>query len=156
MHTIRNNCLPVEVEVNRRPPFTDTKAQICFNLNDGGEKQRREVIAICCDVYAMCARYRHDMLFLQKSRSPTNYDITQAAPLVENVRTRQLRFLCYVLTLPDYEPYKEYAPYIPPYGKRKPGRQRTLFLTFIQYLLEDIDNMIGPDKLSELAQDRCG
>ena len=29
------------------------------------KKQRREVIAICCDVYAMYARYRHDMLFFQ-------------------------------------------------------------------------------------------
>ena len=27
---------------------------------------------------------------------------------------------------------------------------------YIQLLLGDTDNMIGPDKLSELAQDRCG
>ena len=49
-----------------------------------------------------------------------------------------------------------FAPYIPPHGKRKPGRQRTLFLRYIQHLLGDTDNMIGPGKLSELAQDRCG
>ena len=48
------------------------------------------------------------------------------------------------------------ALYIPPHGKRKPGRQRTLFLRYIQHLLGDTDNMIGPGKLSELAQDRCG
>ena len=54
------------------------------------------------------------------------------------------------------EPCKEYALYIPPHGKRKPGRQRTLFLRYIQHLLGDTDNMIGPGKLSELAQDRCG
>ena len=34
--------------------------------------------------------------------------------------------------------------------------QRTLFLRYIQHLLGDTDNMIGPGKLSELAQDRCG
>lgn len=28
VHVVRNNCLPVEVEVSRRPPFTDTKAKI--------------------------------------------------------------------------------------------------------------------------------
>ena len=39
---------------------------------------------------------------------------------------------------------------------RQPGRQRTLFLRYIQHLLGDTDNMIGPGKLSELAQDRCG
>ena len=43
-----------------------------------------------------------------------------------------------------------------PHGKRKPGRQRTLCLRYIQHLLGDTDNMIGPGKLSELAQDRCG
>ena len=31
----------------------------------------------------------------------SNYDLTQAAPLVENVRTLQLRFLGHVLRLPD-------------------------------------------------------
>ena len=42
------------------------------------------------------------------------------------------------------------------FWKRKPGRQRTLSLRYIQHLLGDTDNMIGPGKLSELAQDRCG
>ena len=41
-------------------------------------------------------------------------------------------------------------------GKRKPGRQKTLFLSYIQRLLGDTDHMIGQDKLSELAQDPCG
>ena len=86
----------------------------------------------------------------------SNYDLTQAAPLVENVRTRQLRFLGHVLRMPDDELCKEYALYIPPHGKTKPGRQQTPFLSYIQHLLEDTDNMIGPDKLSELAQDCCG
>ena len=31
----------------------------------------------------------------------SNYDLTQAAPLVENVRTLQLRFLGHVLRMPD-------------------------------------------------------
>ena len=78
------------------------------------------------------------------------YDLTQTAPLVENVTTRQLRFLGHVLRMPDDEPCKEYALYIPPHGKRKPGRQRTLFLRYIQHLLGDTDDMIGPGKLSEL------
>ena len=39
------------------------------------------------------------------------YDLTQTAPLVENVRTRQLRFLGHVLRMPDGEPCKEYALY---------------------------------------------
>ena len=43
-----------------------------------------------------------------------------------------------------------------PHRKRKPGRQRTLFLSYIQHLLGNTDNMIGPDKLSELAKDCCG
>ena len=84
------------------------------------------------------------------------YDLTQTAPLVENVRTRQLKFLGHLLRMPDDEPCKECALYIPPHGKRKPRRQRTLFLRYIQHLLGDTDNMIGLGKLSELAQDHCG
>lgn len=36
----------------------------------------------------------------------TIYDLTQAAPLVENVITRQLRFLGHVHRMPDDEPCK--------------------------------------------------
>ena len=75
---------------------------------------------------------------------------------MENVKTPQRRFLADILKLPDDEPCKEYALYIPPHGKRKPAKQGTLFLTYIQHLLGDKDNMIGQYKLSELAQDRCG
>ena len=99
------------------------------------------------------------MLNIKRIDSVSNatvHDLTQAAPLVENVRTRQLRILGHVLRLPDDESCKEYALYIPTHGKRKPGRQRTLFLTYIQHLLAATDNMIGPNKLSELAQDRYG
>ena len=40
------------------------------------------------------------------------YDLTQTVPLVENVRTCQLRFLGRVLyRMPDAEPCKEYALY---------------------------------------------
>ena len=103
-----------------------------------------------------CYRIMPNIKRIDRVSNAKIYDLTQTAPLVENVRTRQLRFLGHVLRMPDDEPCKEYALYIPPHGKRKPGRQRTLFLRYIQHLLGDTDNMIGPGKLSELAQDRCG
>ena len=103
-----------------------------------------------------CYRIMLNIKRIDRVSNAKIYDLTQTAPLVENVRTRQLRFLGHVLRMPDDEPCKEYALYIPPHGKRKPGRQRTLFLRYIQHLLGDTDNMIGPGKLSELAQDRCG
>ena len=99
------------------------------------------------------------MLNIKRSDRVSNatlYDLTRPVSLVENARTRQLRLLGHVPRMPDDEPCKEYALYIPSHGKRKPGRQRTLFLSYIQHLLGDTDNMIGPDKLSELAQDCCG
>ena len=103
-----------------------------------------------------CYRIMLNIKRIDRVSNAKIYDLTQTAPLVENVRTRQLRFLGHVLRMPDDEPCKEYALYIRPHGKRKPGRQRTLFLRYIQHLLGDTDNMIGPGKLSELAQDRCG
>ena len=103
-----------------------------------------------------CYRIMLNIKRIDRVSNAKIYDLTQTAPLVENVRTRQLRFLGHVLRMPDDEPCKEYALYFPPHGKRKPGRQRTLFLRYIQHLLGDTDNMIGPGKQSELAQDRCG
>ena len=103
-----------------------------------------------------CYRIMLNIKRIDRVSNAKIYDLTQIAPLVENVRTRQLRFLGHVLRMPDDEPCKEYALYIPPHGKRKPRRQRTLFLRYIQHLLGDTDNMIGQGKLSELAQDRCG
>ena len=80
-----------------------------------------------------CYRIMLNIKRIDRVSNATIYDLTQAAPLVENVRTRQLRFLGHVLRLPDDEPCKEYALYIPRHGRRKPGRQRTLFLTFNIY-----------------------
>ena len=79
-----------------------------------------------------CYRIVLNMKRIDRVSNAKIYDLTQTAPLVENVRTRQLRFLGHVLRMPDDEPCKEYALYIPPHGKRKPGRQRTLFLRYIQ------------------------
>ena len=62
----------------------------------------------------------------------------------------------YLARLPDDEPCKYSVLYIPPHEKRILRRQQTLFLTYNQHLLGDTGNMIGPDKLSQLAQDRCG
>ena len=103
-----------------------------------------------------CYRIMLNIKRIDSVSNATVHDLTQAAPLVENVRTRQLRILGHVLRLPDDESCKEYALHIPTHGKRKPGRQRTLFLTYIQHLLGATDNMIGPNKLSELAEDRYG
>ena len=98
------------------------------------------------------------MLGIKRIDRVTNaaiYDLAQASPLVEKVRSRQLRFLGHVLRMPEDEPCKEYALYIPPHGKRKPGRQRTLFLQYIQKLVNDTECILSPKTLTEMAQDRC-
>lgn len=74
------------------------------------------------------------------------YDLTEASALVEKVRFCQLRlirFLSHVLRMPEDEPTKEYALYSPSHGRRKPGRQQTLFLKYIQNLLGDA-HMLSP------------
>ena len=101
-----------------------------------------------------CYRIMLNIKRIDRVTNSTIYDLTQTSPLVENVRSRPLRFLGHVLRMPDDEPCKMYALYTPSHGKRKPGRQRTLYLKYIQCLLGDTNNI--PEKLSELAQDRCG
>ena len=54
----------------------------------------------------------------------------KATPLVEKARDRLLKFLGHILRLPVEEPSREYAFYVPTYGKRKPGWQQTLVCLF--------------------------
>ena len=56
--------------------------------------------------------------------------------------------------MPDDEPVRLYALYTPQHGKKKPGRQSTSFLTYIQRLLGDSECMFQPDQITSLAQDR--
>ena len=97
------------------------------------------------------------MLSIKRTDHVTNasiYTMTNTSPLVERVRTRQLKFLGHILRMPDDEPAKLYALYTPPHGKKRPGRQRTSFLTYVQRLLGDCDGMLQPDQIATLAQDR--
>ena len=42
---------------------------------------------------------------------------------------------------------------VPKPGKRKPGRQRTLFLKYTQFLIGDLNDMLNQRQLSAMAQD---
>ena len=102
-----------------------------------------------------CYRIMLNIKRVDRVPNSTIYNLTETAPLVEKARTRQLKFVGHILRLPDDEPVKEYALYVPTHGKRKPGRQRTLFWKYIQCLLGDMDSMLSQGQLSAMAQDRC-
>ena len=101
-----------------------------------------------------CYRIMLNIKRIDRVPNATIYSLTETAPLVERARIRQLKFIGHVLRLPDDEPVREYALYVPTHGKRKPGRQRTLFTKYIQCLLGDMDSMLNHSQLSAMAQDR--
>ena len=101
-----------------------------------------------------CYRIMLNIKRLDKIPNTTIYNLTNTVSLVVQLRTRQLKFLGHVLRMPDDEPAKVYALYTPPHGKRKPGRQRTLFLRYIQRLFGDHEGLLQPDQITALAQDR--
>ena len=82
------------------------------------------------------------------------YATTKTEPLIHRVRLRQLKFLGHVLRMPEDEPCRRYALYTPTRGTRRPGRQKTSYLSYIQKLCGDEDNMLQPEAISTLAQDR--
>ena len=97
------------------------------------------------------------MLNIKRDRVPntTIYNLTKTVPLVVRTKTRQLKILGHIIRLPNDEPIKEYALYVPSHGKRKPGRQQTLFPKYNQRLLGDMDSMLNHGQLSVMAHDRC-
>ena len=82
------------------------------------------------------------------------YVDTNTEPLINRVRSRQLTFLGHLLRMPEEEPCSTYAFYIPHHGKRRVGRQRTSYLSYIQKLLGDADGMLQPNAIQNLAQNR--
>ncbi|KAI8507804.1 hypothetical protein Bbelb_140440 [Branchiostoma belcheri] len=59
-----------------------------------------------------------------------------------------------VFLMPVEEPLRSYALYVPPHGRRRPGRQRMSYLTYIQNMLGDTEGDLSPDNIAALAADR--
>lgn len=83
------------------------------------------------------------------------YVMTNTEPLIHCVRMRQLRFLGHILRLPEEEPARRYALYVPTHGKRRPGRPRTSYFSYIQRVLGYDEGMIQAEQIAALAEDRC-
>ena len=73
-------------------------------------------------------------------------------PLIHLVQNHQLRFLGYILHLPE-EPASRYALSIPPHGNRRPGPPCTSYLAYIQRLLGYEEGSIQADQIAMLARD---
>ncbi|XP_078586049.1 uncharacterized protein LOC144867902 [Branchiostoma floridae x Branchiostoma japonicum] len=82
------------------------------------------------------------------------YRVTNTQPLICKVRQRQLRFIGHALRMPLEEPLRTYALYVPSHGKRRPGRKKTNYLTYIQNLLGDAEGDLNPTAIAALAADR--
>ena len=97
------------------------------------------------------------MLNIRRRDHVTNntiYTMTNTKPLIQRLRERQLRFLGHILRMPEEEPARRYALYIPAHGKRRPGRPRTSYLTYIQHILGDDEGMLQTNQIATLAKDR--
>ena len=82
------------------------------------------------------------------------YSMTDTSPLVYSVRKRQLSFLGHILRLPEEEPVRTYALYIPHHGKRRPGRPRTSYLSYINRILGYDELEMSAELIATAAQDR--
>ena len=82
------------------------------------------------------------------------YSMTNSKPLINCVQNRQRRFLGHILRLPEEEPARTYALYIPTHGKRRPGRPRTSYPAYVQRVLGYDEGMISTEQIAPLAQDR--
>jgi len=101
-----------------------------------------------------CYRIMLNIKRTDRVPNSTIYNMTNTSCLIERVRTQQLKFLGHILRMPDDEPVKLYALYAPSHGRKRPGRQHTSYLTYIQHLFGDYDGMLSTEQLVTLAQDR--
>ena len=87
-------------------------------------------------------------------RNAQIYEVTNTMPLINTVRQRQLRFLGNILRMPEDESCRRYALYVPIHGRRKPGRQMTSYMSYVQNLLGDTENYLHEEAIASLAYDR--
>ena len=80
--------------------------------------------------------------------------MTNTVPLIHLVRHRQLKFLGHILRMSKEEPARRYALYIPTIGKRKPGRPRTSYLSYVQNWLGDNEGAMQEQQIAAFADDR--
>ena len=83
------------------------------------------------------------------------HEMANTQPLIYTVRQRQMRFLGHIRRMPDDEPCRKYALFVPTHGRRRPGRQRTSYLSYVQKLFGDLENNLQQDAIASLAADRC-
>ena len=75
------------------------------------------------------------MLSIKRTDHVSNarvYEMTNSEPLIKTVHIRQLRFLGHILRMPEEEPSRRYALYQPSHGRKRPGKQGTSYLKYIQ------------------------
>ena len=101
-----------------------------------------------------CYRVMLNMKRIDHVLNTTVYSMTNNVPLIHLVRHRQLKFLGHILRMSKEEPARRYALYIPTIGKRRPGRPRTSYLTYVQRLLEDNEGAMQEQQIAALAADR--
>ena len=103
-----------------------------------------------------CYRILLEIKRLDRVSNDRVYEMTKTRPLIEQVRTRQLKFLGHILRKSEDEPANLYTLYFPTHGRRRPGRQRTSYLRYIQRLLGDDDGQLTSKQITDLAIDRKG
>ena len=85
---------------------------------------------------------------------PFIFFIPESAPLIERVRLRQLRFIGSSWSCAPLAWKWACQRFCNVCSWMKPGRQRTLFTSYIHCLLGDPDNLLNDNQLLEMAQDR--
>ena len=84
----------------------------------------------------------------------TVHSMTNTVLLIHLDRHRQLKFLGHILRMSKEEPARRYALCIPTIGKRRPGRPRTSYLTYVERLLGDNEGAMQEQQIATLADDR--
>ena len=84
-----------------------------------------------CIFAISCYRVMQNIKRINHVLNTTVYSMTNTVPLIHLVRHRKLKFVCHILRMSKEEPARRYALYIPTIGKRRPGRPRTSYLTYV-------------------------
>ena len=101
-----------------------------------------------------CYRVMLNIKRIDHVLNTTVYSMTNTMSLIRLVRHRQLKLLGHILRMSKEEPARRNALYVPTIGKRRPGRPRTSYITYVQRLLGESEGAMQEQQIAALADDR--
>ena len=126
-----DSLLSTSISIDTKTRLSNMHWCFCMDVNPGYYSQHGGQDEFATSCYRIMLYIKR----LDREKNTQIHEMTNTQPLINTIRQRQLRFLTPILRTPEDEPFRRYALFLSNHGRRRPGRQRTSYISHVQKLL---------------------